>query len=222
MSMWDKLNEVEARFEEVSELLSSPKVLGDRNLFHQYSKEHNDLTAIVATYRAYKKAKEEYQESKQLSQSNDKEIAEMAREEALLLERELLGLEEELKLLLVPKDPNDSKNVILEIRAGAGGATSPNAASARRWPRRGTPAQRGRLGRWSASVCFPKGLSSGEGGGYPFWIGICLARGRGVDKGQQAPPRVGRVGGEFGGLAVEEAVRRAGVGRQGVLDSRPV
>jgi peptide chain release factor 1 len=121
MSMWDKLNEVENRFEEVSELLSSPKVLADRNLIRQYSKEHKDLTPIVATYRAYKKAKEEHQESKQLSQSNEKEIAEMARDEAQLLEQELIGLEEELKFLLIPKDPNDAKNVIFEIRAGAGG-----------------------------------------------------------------------------------------------------
>ena len=69
MSMWDKLNEVEKRFEEVSELLSSPEVLSDRKLLQQYSKEHKDLTELVATYRAYKKAKEELDGSKELTQS---------------------------------------------------------------------------------------------------------------------------------------------------------
>ena len=120
--MWDKLADVERRYEDLGVKLSSPEVLNNRELLQKYSKEHKDLTEIVATYRSYKKAKEELQGSKDLQQtSSDRDLVEMAREESALLEKELDGLVVRLRLLLVPKDPNDDKNVILEIRAGAGG-----------------------------------------------------------------------------------------------------
>lgn len=120
--MWDKLIQVEQRYEEIAQMLSQPDIISNRELFSKYSKEHKDLTQLVATYRAYKKVKEEIAGSRELlSVSDDKEMTKMAEEELSLLEGEREGLEKELQVLLLPKDPNDDKNVIMEIRAGAGG-----------------------------------------------------------------------------------------------------
>jgi peptide chain release factor 1 len=122
MSIWDKLGEVEAKFEELARELSSPEVINNRERFRKASKEHSDLTEVVATYRAYCKAKEELAGSKDLiATTTDSDMLAMAKEESALLTKELEILEEKLKVLLLPKDPNDSKNVILEIRAGTGG-----------------------------------------------------------------------------------------------------
>lgn len=119
--MWDKLAAVEARYEEIGAQLSSPEVIKNRDLFQKLSKEHKDLTEVVATFRAHRKALEELAGSRALMEGGDKELAEVAAEESKLLEAEIRGLEERLRVLLIPKDPNDDKNVILEIRAGAGG-----------------------------------------------------------------------------------------------------
>lgn len=121
-SIWDKLVSVEKRYEELSQMLSSPEIIAKRELFSKYSKEHKDLSEVVATFRAYRKAKEEYEGSKEIvGKGEDPELVIVARDEMHLLEGELSGLEGRLKLLLLPKDPNDAKNVIFEIRAGAGG-----------------------------------------------------------------------------------------------------
>jgi peptide chain release factor 1 len=123
--MWDKLKEVENRFEELAAMLSQQEIIMNRELFSRYSKEHKDLSEIVATFRSYNKAKEELAGSKELIQAEkDDELRSLAEEEAKLLELELEGLEKQLQILLLPKDPNDDKNVILEIRAGAGGDES--------------------------------------------------------------------------------------------------
>ena len=120
--MWDKLKEVEERFEELGQLLSSPEVINDRQKFQDFSKEHSSLQEIVATFRAYQKAKEELEGSQELvDAADDEEMLEMAKEEVRLLEAEIGKLEEQLQILLLPKDPNDDKSVIMEIRAGAGG-----------------------------------------------------------------------------------------------------
>ena len=120
--MWDKLIEVENRYEEVSKKLASPEVLADREALQKYSKEHKDLSEVVAIFRSYKKAKDEYDQSKELLENEkDPELLEMTREEIKLLEGELSAFEDQLRILLIPKDPNDEKNAILEIRAGAGG-----------------------------------------------------------------------------------------------------
>lgn len=120
--MWNKLKEIERRFGEIGEKLATPEVSRDPKLILKYSKEHKSLREIVATYQAYKKASDELKDAKELFQgSTEPEILEMAREEVRLLELELDKMEQELKLLLLPKDPNDEKNVIVEIRAGAGG-----------------------------------------------------------------------------------------------------
>ena len=123
--LWDKLKAVEERFEELAAMLSDNEIIMNRELFSRYSKEHKDLTEIVATFRAYNKAKEELAGSKEMiAQEKDQELRSLADEEIKLLEGELEGLEKKLQLLLLPKDPNDDKNVILEIRAGAGGDES--------------------------------------------------------------------------------------------------
>ncbi len=123
--MWDKLLEIEKRFNSLGELLSSAEIIGNRKLFSQYSKEYRDLEELVATFRAYRKARAEFDESKILSESgDDAEIRQMAKDEAALLLAEMEGLEVRLKGLLIPKDPNDEKNILLEIRAGAGGDES--------------------------------------------------------------------------------------------------
>jgi len=120
--MWERLKEIERRFEEVGTLLADHAVIKDRQKMQQLSKEHKELTEIIATLSAYHKAEEELKGSQQLVQSGgDPELIQMAQEEARLLQTELELLEARLKVLLLPKDPNDDKNIILEIRAGAGG-----------------------------------------------------------------------------------------------------
>lgn len=122
--MWGKLTEVEKRFEELEHKLSSPDVVSNRDLYSQLMREHKSLSELVATYRSYRKAREELAGSQGLLNSGDSEMIEIAKEEIRLLQAELEGLERQLTILLLPKDPNDSKNVILEIRAGAGGNES--------------------------------------------------------------------------------------------------
>ncbi len=124
MSMWDKLLEVEKHFDELEHKLSSPEIVSQRDLYQQLMKEHKSLSELIANFRSYKKAREELSDSQELLESGDAELMEVAKEEIKLLQGEIEGLEERLKVLLLPKDPNDSKNVILEIRAGAGGNES--------------------------------------------------------------------------------------------------
>jgi peptide chain release factor 1 len=120
--MWEKLRAVEEKFEELARQLSSPETIKDRAKFQKYSKEHKDLSELVAVFRSYKKAKEELQGSQELLNSTaDADMLEMAKEESRLLSLELEKLEAQLQVLLLPKDPNDEKNVVLEIRAGTGG-----------------------------------------------------------------------------------------------------
>lgn len=119
--MWDKLAAVDIRYEEVSAMLSSPDIIKDRAQFQKLSKEHKQMSEVVATYRAHKKAKEELVGSRELENGPDAQLAALGREEAKLLESELSGLEDRLKALLMPRDPNDDHNVIMEIRAGTGG-----------------------------------------------------------------------------------------------------
>lgn len=120
--MWDRLAEVEKRFLEIEEQLTSPEVHSNRELLLKYTKEQKELREIVATFRAYRKAKDELRGSNEIISSGaDNEMVQLAREEATLLQAELDGLEQRLRFLLLPKDPNDAKNVIFEIRAGTGG-----------------------------------------------------------------------------------------------------
>lgn len=120
--MWEKLAEVEKRFLEIEQQLASSEVHSNRELLLKYTREQKELREIVATFRAYRKAKEELAGSNEImNNATESEIIQLAREEANMLQAEMEGLEQRLRFLLLPKDPNDDKNVILEIRAGTGG-----------------------------------------------------------------------------------------------------
>lgn len=120
--MYDRLQAVEDRYDELNELLSDPDVVSDPKRLRDLSKEQSGITATVETYREYKNVNEQIDETRELlGEKLDDEMREMAKEEFAELQKEKAELEEHLKLLLVPKDPNDDKNVILEIRGAAGG-----------------------------------------------------------------------------------------------------
>jgi peptide chain release factor 1 len=119
--MFQKLEKVEKKFDELHDLLQSPEVIMDHKKLSKYAKEHSDLKELIETYREYKKIAAELSDLKQLSADGDSEMAELAKEELPLLEKRQSELAQRLKILLLPKDPNDGKNIMLEIRAGIGG-----------------------------------------------------------------------------------------------------
>ena len=123
MSMFvDRLEEVVIRYDELNELLSDPEVISDTNRLMNLSKEEAKLRETVSTYKRYKEVKSELEDTEDmLNESLDKEMEELAKEERSALEAEIAGLEEKLKILLLPKDENDERNVIMEIRGAAGG-----------------------------------------------------------------------------------------------------
>lgn len=117
--MFDNLDAVEKNYEELTRKISDPEVISNQNEWRKMMKEQSDLEPIVQKYREYKNVQKELEEAKEML--NDKELKELAEEEMLAAKEKLPVLEEELKMLLIPKDPDDEKNVICEIRAGAGG-----------------------------------------------------------------------------------------------------
>ena len=117
--MLDKLEEVEKRYEELNRLISDPAVISDNNSFRKYMKEQSGLTEVVEKYREYKKVNQDMQDAKEMME--DPELKEMAEIEFYDNKEKLVKIEEELKILLLPKDENDDSNVIIEIRGGAGG-----------------------------------------------------------------------------------------------------
>ena len=120
--MFDKLEDLLIRFEEIMGELQEPGVTDNQQRFRQLMKEQSDLTPIVEAYKEYKKAKQDIEDSlMMLEEENDEDMREMLKEELNDAKAEVERLEKELKILLLPKDPNDDKNVIVEIRAGAGG-----------------------------------------------------------------------------------------------------
>jgi peptide chain release factor 1 len=119
--MLDKLEGVEKRFSDVETLLSDPATVKDREAYQKYTREHADLSKIVTVYRKYMQTAKEIEESTQLLRDDDAEIKELARGEVAALTLKKGDLENELRKLLTPKDPNDQKNVLVEIRAGTGG-----------------------------------------------------------------------------------------------------
>ncbi|WP_088809703.1 MULTISPECIES: peptide chain release factor 1 [Listeria] len=120
--MYDRLQAVENRYEELNELLSDPEVVSDPKRLRDLSKEQSGIAETVETYRHYKEVTSQIEETKELlSEKLDDDMREMAKEELSGLQEEKIELEEKMKLLLVPKDPNDDKNVIMEIRGAAGG-----------------------------------------------------------------------------------------------------
>ncbi len=120
--MFDKLEDLVKRFEEILEELNNPSVVNDQQRFRKLMKEQNDLTQIVDAYKKYKEAKQTVEDSLFiLEEENDEDMREMAKEELASAKESIENLEEELKILLLPKDENDDKNVVVEIRGGAGG-----------------------------------------------------------------------------------------------------
>ena len=117
--MFDNLEELEKKFEELNNKIMDPAIISDREQYGKIMKEHSDLEPIIAKYREYKSVQKNLEESKELM--NDPEMKDLAEAEMLEAKEKIPQLEEELKILLIPKDPDDDKNVICEIRAGAGG-----------------------------------------------------------------------------------------------------
>ena len=120
--MLEKLEAVFSRFQEVETLLSSPEIVSDRRRFTQLNKEYKSLQPVVAAYHRDKHLTEEYTEAREiLKNEKDKELKELALESVAQAEQEMPALEEEIRLLLLPQDPEDSKKAVIEIRGGSGG-----------------------------------------------------------------------------------------------------
>src|ERR1041384_1876371 len=120
--MFERLNQIEAKYDELTQALSSPEVINDSSKYQKTAKAHSDLSEIVEKYREYKDLQRGIEESKAMvAEESDAELRAYAQEELTRLGERLAQVENDLKILLVPKDPNDEKNEVLEIRAGTGG-----------------------------------------------------------------------------------------------------
>src|SRR5262245_403361 len=120
--MFERLAQIESRYEELTSALASPEVIGDSSKYQKTAKAHSEITPVVEKYREYKELKKGIADSKaMLADEKDPDMRAYAQEELDKLEARVGAVEEELKVLLLPKDPNDEKDVIIEIRAGTGG-----------------------------------------------------------------------------------------------------
>ena len=119
--MFDRLQAVERRFTELEAFMADPSIVTDRQAYQKYSREYAELSPIVDAYRQYRKIDEEIEKSRELLEDRDPEIKELAREDLHRLKDERERLDSDLQRLLTPKDPNDDRNVLIEIRAGTGG-----------------------------------------------------------------------------------------------------
>jgi len=119
--MFERLEQIEARYEGLGRQLADPAVLGDHGQYQKLAKQHRDLEPVVEKFREYRTVKTGIADARTMLNESDAEIRAMAQEELTVLEARAPQIEEDLKLLLLPKDPNDEKNVIVEIRAGTGG-----------------------------------------------------------------------------------------------------
>ncbi len=119
--MFDKLDQIEARYEDLGRQLGEPALLADQKKFQAVAKQHRDLEPTVDKFREYRKLRDSIAEAKAMAADSDPDVRAMAEEELAELEPKLPVVEEELKVLLLPKDPNDDKNIIIEVRAGTGG-----------------------------------------------------------------------------------------------------
>ncbi len=121
MQFVPKLEQLEKRFDELTEQMADPGLIGDAEQYRKVAKAHSDLSDVVAKFRQWKKADDSLAQARAMLQERDPDLRAMAEEEVAHLGPEMAGIEEDLKILLLPKDPNDDKNVVLEIRAGTGG-----------------------------------------------------------------------------------------------------
>ncbi|HMH16323.1 MAG TPA: peptide chain release factor 1 [Edaphobacter sp.] len=119
--MFDRLDQLEARYDDLSRQMSDPTLVNDQKKFQAIAKQHRDMEPTVEKFRDYRSIKTAVADAKAMLAETDLDIRAMAQEELLTLEPRLAEVEEELKVLLLPKDPNDEKNIIIELRAGTGG-----------------------------------------------------------------------------------------------------
>jgi peptide chain release factor 1 len=119
--MFDRLDQLEARYEELGVQLSDPKIVNDQENYRKVAKQHRDMEPTVEKFREYRKLRTAVADAKAMLTESDADMREMAQAELDELEPKLSTTEEELKILLLPKDPNDDKNIVLELRAGTGG-----------------------------------------------------------------------------------------------------
>jgi peptide chain release factor 1 len=119
--MFDRLDQMEARYEELGQQLADPALVSDQKKFTEVAKAHRELEPVVEKFREYRQVKQGIGDAKTMLAEDDAEIKEMAEAELLALEPRLAEIEEELKIMLLPKDPNDEKNIVIEVRAGTGG-----------------------------------------------------------------------------------------------------
>jgi peptide chain release factor 1 len=119
--MFKRLKEIDARYREIESFLSDPEVVNKQPLYQKYAKEHADLYDLVEAFREYEKVQGRIEEGQALLRENDEELKSIVKEELPELRERLNQLEEQIKILLLPKDPNDDRSVFLEIRAGTGG-----------------------------------------------------------------------------------------------------
>src|SRR5271165_4380491 len=121
MQFSERLNDIEARFDAVTRQMADPAVIADGEAYRKIAKTRSELEEVVGKYRDYKLAKNNYDEARSMVEDPDPELRQMAADEIARMEPELVRIEQELKVLLTPKDPLDDKNIVLEIRAGTGG-----------------------------------------------------------------------------------------------------
>jgi len=119
--MFDRLDQLEARYEELGLQLSDPKIVNDQENYRKVAKQHRDMEPTVEKFRDYRKLRNAVADAKAMLTESDAEMRDMAQAELDDLQPKLTAIEEELKILLLPKDPNDDKNIVLELRAGTGG-----------------------------------------------------------------------------------------------------
>src|SRR5258707_2452727 len=170
--MFERLNQIEAKYDELTTALASPEIIGDSSKYQKTAKAHSELAEIVEKYGEFKDLQRGIQERKAiLADESDTEVREYTQEELTRLEERRVQIENDLKVLLVPKDPNDEKNVILEIRAGTGGDEATLfAAEVFRMYNRYAESQ-----RWKVEV-----LSTSESGVGGLKEVIAIIEGRGV------------------------------------------
>ncbi len=169
--LMDKLSQLEAKFQALEESMASPQLLADNEAFQKAAKEHSGLSQLVNTFRQYKQLLTSLRENAELAQDLDRELAEMAQAELEEGQIKKEELEQELGVLLLPKDPNDDKNIIVEIRAGTGGDEAALfAADLFRMY-----ARYAELNRWKTEI-----LSSNETSGGGFKEVIALLSGKGA------------------------------------------
>ncbi|MEC9073221.1 MAG: PCRF domain-containing protein, partial [Myxococcota bacterium] len=119
--MFNQLDEVEKHYEELTSLMGAPEIAADPKRYNEIAKEHRSIETTVTTWRAYKECNGELESARELLEDDDPDMRDMARSEVDELSSRLETLDQSLRVLLLPKDPNDEKNVVLEIRAGTGG-----------------------------------------------------------------------------------------------------